>query len=123
MGVKERLLDFITSKNLTVAEFERICGLSNGYVSKIKNTVGFRILSDITRVFPELDKDWLMNGEGEMLKSSVIQQNQNGDNIHGESVTVHKSETDKLLETIAACHEIIKKKDEQIDKLLSMLGK
>ena len=123
MGIKERIFLLLETLGISKAEFERKSSLSNGYLNNFKGSLGADKLEGILKAYPEINMTWLLTGEGEMLKSSVIQQNQNGDNIHGESVTVHKSETDKLLETIAACHEIIKKKDEQIDKLLSMLGK
>lgn len=123
MGIKERIFLLLETLGVSKAEFERKSSLSNGYLNNFKGSLGADKLEGILKAYPEINMTWLLTGEGEMLKSSVIQQNQNGDNIHGESVTVHKSETDKLLETIAACHEIIKKKDEQIDKLLSMLGK
>lgn len=55
------------------------------------------------------------------MKPSIFQNNQNGDNINGQSVTVNKTETDKLLEALNACHELLRKKDEQIDRLLTLL--
>lgn len=123
MNLNERLKEFIASKRLSISEFERICGLSNGYVKKCTTSVGKRGLGDIRRAFPDLNTDWLLTGEGEMLRPSAIQTNQNGDNIHGQTITVNKSETEKFLEALATCHEIIRKKDEQIDKLLNMLNK
>lgn len=66
---------------------------------------------------------WLLTGEGEKLIPAVVQNNQTGDNINGESVTVNKTETDKLLDAINACHELLRKKDEQIDRLLTLLEK
>lgn len=54
MNVQSRLFDFISSKKISISDFERACGLSNGYVHKIKNSVGKRGLLDIQRKFPEL---------------------------------------------------------------------
>lgn len=42
MNVQSRLFDFISSKKISISDFERACGLSNGYVHKIKNSVGKR---------------------------------------------------------------------------------
>lgn len=39
MNVQSRLFDFISSKKISISDFERACGLSNGYVHKIKNSV------------------------------------------------------------------------------------
>lgn len=120
MDLNGRINEFILSKGLSVAEFERICGLSNGYVRKVKDSLGKRGLSDILRNFPELNKDWLLTGEGKMLNPSVIQNNQNGDNIQGQSVTVNKTETDYIA-IIKMQSEQLSKSQEQIDRLLTLL--
>lgn len=69
-NVKQRLIDFIYSKKLSQQKFENICGLSNGYVNNIKISIGARKLYDILQAFPELNRNWLLFGEGEMLNSS-----------------------------------------------------
>lgn len=46
--------------------------------------------------------------------NAISQGNVNGDNIQGNNVTVHKTETDKLI-------DLLKKKDEQIDRLLGII--
>lgn len=51
--------------------FEAETGLSRGYLSKLKNEPSpSKILSIVSR-FPELNKDWLLTGEGEMLNTDV----------------------------------------------------
>ena len=69
MNVNSRILEFVSAKGLSVAEFERLCGLSNGYVRKVKDSLGKRGLTDIPRKFPELNSDWLLTGEGDMFLS------------------------------------------------------
>lgn len=60
---------------------------------------------------------WITTGEGDMTSENrVVQQNQSGDNINGHSVTVNKTETDSFI-------ELLKKKDEQIDRLLTIIEK
>lgn len=120
MDLNGRINEFIVSKGLSVAEFERICGLSNGYVRKVKDSLGKRGLSDILRNFPDLNKDWLLTGEGKMLNPSVVQNNQNGDNIQGQSVMVNKMETDYIA-IIKMQSEQLSKSQEQIDRLLTLL--
>lgn len=70
MSVKERLIDFIKSKGLTVQKFEGLCGLSNGYVSSIRKSIGTSKLEIVLAQFPDLNRDWLLYGEGDMLKSA-----------------------------------------------------
>ena len=74
MNVNSRILEFVSAKGLSVAEFERLCGLSNGYVRKVKDSLGKRGLSDILRKFPDLNSDWLLTGKGEMLLPNLTQQ-------------------------------------------------
>lgn len=50
------------------------------------------------------------------------QQNVNGDNINGNTVTVHKTDTDKLLDLLAAKEQSLAKAQEHIDKLLEIIG-
>lgn len=71
----------------------------------------------IHNCFPQFNKAWLLTGEGSMLRDGgyVVQNNRDGDNIHGNNVNVDKSE--------AALLELLKKKDEQIDKLLDIIGR
>ena len=121
MDVNGRIMEFISAKGLSVAEFERLCGLSNGYVRKVKDSLGKRGLSDILRKFPDLNSDWLLTGNGDMFIPSVVQNNQNGDNINGNSVNVTKNESEKFLEIIRMQSEQISKGQEQIDRLLTLL--
>lgn len=66
--VKQRLMEFADFRNLSISKFESLCGLGNGYVGKLKSEPGSRKLEDILNAFPELNRTWLLYGEGEMLK-------------------------------------------------------
>ena len=72
MTVKERLIRFIKYKNLSQKRFEAAVGLSNGYVNNIRRSVTAEKLQLIALRFPELNKSWLLTGEGEMLASDVM---------------------------------------------------
>lgn len=67
MAVKERMLDFIERMNLTKKEFELASGLSNGYLNNCKGNVGAAKLEGILTAYPQLNRTWLLTGEGEML--------------------------------------------------------
>lgn len=69
--VKQRLVQFIKYMNLTQKEFEERCDMSNGYVSNIRKSIGTDKLQNIVQQFPELNRDWLLYGEGEMIKPSI----------------------------------------------------
>lgn len=120
MTIKERTYSFIEYKGITVKKFEELCGLSNGYISSMRKGFGSDKLNNVLTIFPELNREWLLYGEGEMLNPKVIQNNQNGDNIQGHSVTVNKTEKD-YLEIIKRQSEQLSKSQEQIDRLLSII--
>lgn len=54
-------------KNLSQKKFEIACGLANGYVNNIRKSITIEKLQKITRQFPELNKTWLLTGEGMMI--------------------------------------------------------
>lgn len=89
-----------------------------------KHGISKDLADRIKAKYLNINISWLLSGEGEMITPSVIQNNQNGDNINGHSVNVEqKTEIEKFLDTIKECHELLRKKDEQIDRLLSLLEK
>lgn len=67
MGVKERLYEFLSAKKLKPSAFERTCGLSNGFCSKVNDNITDGTLSLIGKGFPSLNLTWLKTGEGEMI--------------------------------------------------------
>lgn len=71
MDIKERIKQFADSKGIPIYKFESTAGLSNGYVNGIRKGIGSEKLSDILRAFPELNRNWLLFGEGEMLRTDT----------------------------------------------------
>lgn len=67
MGIKERVFEFIESLNMPVSRFEKRCGLSNGYLKSVKGAFSINKVENILNAFPELNRDWLINGNGQML--------------------------------------------------------
>ena len=67
--VKQRLVQFIKMMHLTQKAFEERCGMGNGYVNSIRKGIGPEKMQDIIRAFPELNREWLLFGEGNPLKT------------------------------------------------------
>lgn len=66
--IKQRIIRYIKSKRISQRRFETEAGLSNGFVNNIVKTIGADKLRKISIAYPELNTDWLLTGEGEMLK-------------------------------------------------------
>lgn len=74
VSVKQRLNEFISREGISVRAFERACGLSNTYLRSLRHTPSDSKLSAILEAFPQIDRVWLLTGEGEMyrLRSAVL---------------------------------------------------
>ena len=68
--IKERIYEFCSEKGIKIRDFERACDLSNGYVSSMRTGIGHGKLNNVLLAYPDLNRDWLLYGEGEMLVSS-----------------------------------------------------
>lgn len=87
-AVKQRLIAFISYLGLSKNAFEVACGLSKRYVSNISVSISPSVVEKISLKFPQLNKSWLLTGEGEMLKSTpaVQQLNTYGNNNYNNGV-------------------------------------
>lgn len=72
MTIKERILLFIRYHGMKMKEFEGACGLSTGYVTSMRKGLGSEKLNNVLKAFPDLNRDWLVYGEGSMLKSKDV---------------------------------------------------
>ncbi len=65
--IKERLTEFRKYRGIGQGKFEKIAGLSNGYLTQLRHAPGSQKLQSILDAFPDLNRIWLLTGEGEML--------------------------------------------------------
>lgn len=85
--MKERLLEFVRHTGMPVYQFEKVCGLSNAYIKNISKGIGADKLEKILSQFPQLNRVWLLTGNGDMLLPSATNVS-TGDNIHHNSGNV-----------------------------------
>jgi repressor LexA len=72
MNTLKRIKQYIDYKGITNQNFEKQIGFSNGaFASQLKNnrTIGVDKLENILIAFPELNPEWLLTGNGEMIKT------------------------------------------------------
>lgn len=129
MEVKDRIKAILDYYHLSVNEFvaktrvktgQAVYDLLSGKTKSISQSMEDKILS----CFQDVNRAWLLTGEGEMIKPSV-QQMLNGDNntqIAGNNNHVNLPSTlDKAINEIAEQRKLVAKAQEQIDRLISLL--
>ena len=80
--VKDRLTKFRQYKKLGQGKFEKLSGLSNGYLTQLRKAPGSERLQRILCAFPDLNRTWLLTGEGEMLTGDQTIQSSTESDIH-----------------------------------------
>ena len=67
-----RLEQLLTAENISKSQFSEILGVSPATVSHLlsgRNKPSYEILVAISKNFPNLNIDWLLNGTGKMYKN------------------------------------------------------
>lgn len=68
-SIKERTIMFVKHLGVSMKAFEEACGLSSGYVTSMRKGFGPDKLNNVLNAYPQLNRDWLLYGEGNMLKT------------------------------------------------------
>lgn len=81
-SIRERLYKIADINGLSMRKFEELCGLKRGNISNMTElgAIGSDKLSKIIDTFSDVNAQWLLSGEGEMLKnnSDLIPTSTNG---------------------------------------------
>lgn len=119
-GERLRLLIFKTNHNLS--SFGAKVGVSHTAISKIvkgDNKPRYSLIDSILKSFPEVNKGWLLDGEGEMFTTPVSQQ-PTPDNYLQEHLKNLEKQFAEMREIFSAELSV---KNRQIEKLMDLLGK
>lgn len=70
---KQRILQFIEFKRISKTVFFQSTGIKRGLLDsdKINSTVSDVVIAKILVTYPDLNIEWLLTGQGQMLKSTV----------------------------------------------------
>jgi transcriptional regulator with XRE-family HTH domain len=98
--INARIKQIISLKQLTISSFSRKIGLVNGVtISKIINQnrkPSSKTIGRIINAFPKINYDWLVNGEGEMLKGS---NEPKGNVVNDENLTLTSTQLMDFMKT------------------------
>lgn len=67
-SVKERLQKFLKEERISASEFARKMGLSPAYLASMRKSMPEEKVERLTKLFPQINRDWLLYGEGDMYR-------------------------------------------------------
>jgi hypothetical protein len=131
MILSDRFKVLIEYSKLSIPKFAEFVGFKtpqavreiiNGRTKTLSDAAQMKILKS----FPELNRDWLLYGEGEMLRSMCTQNVEDSKNFtQTGNVTVNNSDAAllKAIDEISEQRKMVQKAQEQIDRLITLLEK
>lgn len=66
--VKSRLISLLKEKRMSQTEFSRLLGVSPTYIGAMRRSIPETRMRRVLEIFPDLNRDWLLFGEGQMLR-------------------------------------------------------
>lgn len=119
MTLKERIQAYCQYKGISVSQFERQAGLSNGYFKDGSKMPRPDKISKILSIFPDINRNWLLHEEEPML-IAVEQPVSQG----GGDVTLPKAETNNL-DTMERMKffEALERRDQEVSRLITIIEK
>lgn len=126
MTMKDRLMQFINYKDISVQAFETNVNLSNGAVSKMGDGTRRSTIDKISNAYPDLNTNWLLTGEGDMLKpiqtvGDISNSSVSGVNVNGREIHINPDAYNTLLKIVESNQRTTEKFQEQIDRLISII--
>nr|DAM55279.1 MAG TPA: putative DNA-binding protein [Caudoviricetes sp.] len=118
--VKEKILQFIDFKGISKYKFYQDTGIANGILSQ-KGGISEENILKILSYFPEINANWLLTGEGDMIKTN---HNYMGDNSISKSNVQqgnHINDISAIIKVQESFQRMMEKRDEQIDRLIAII--
>lgn len=128
----DRVLLFIEAEGMTRNKFERIAGLSAGYLKMSRGGFGAKKLEQIIEAFPQLNRVWLLTGEGEMYNLEYTPHPENyvwrppqpkPEGKEGANFVSYSAVIERYEELLKQREEVLAQKDEIIIKRDEIIAK
>ena len=119
-NIKQRFILFIKYLQISQRKFEENCGINTSTINNIRDGISSPNLAKVIKTYPELNLDWLVSGEGEMLKKNGIEHytSENYSPITSNiQIDTCRTELEKAEIKISYLERIIKDKEQIIDLL------
>ena len=125
MLLKDRLLELIKLEGLNPNQFYIKTGLGIGFLDKVGEKLKRPSVEKISRTFPSWNIEYIQEGKGEMIvpntQHNAVEKNNGIVGINGNGNKITNNEMVEILKLQECYLDVIKKKDEQIDRLLSII--
>lgn len=128
--VLQRIRDIMLAKNMSENAFAKACNIGQKTLNSTFNRGGdvkFSTLYQILSTFPDVSAEWLMRGEGEMIRIKNDEKTVNITNVHrsntGSIATGAAAAPSSSSEECAFLREQIKEKDARITELTDTIIK
>ena len=115
--IRQNLLTFLNYRQESKSDFYKKSNLSNGFIDKLGDRLSIKSQSRISKAYPELNINWLLTGEGEMLNNGQKHLSQPEPLINENSL----DELYLLNKTIDILRENLERKDAQIESLFAII--
>ena len=126
----ERFLQYLDSKGITENRATVECGLSQGLIHQAKSgksDIGYKSIEKILKTYQDINREWLLYGQGEMLSIGPIEAHASGNsNVVIGSGKISTNDDVKLA-VLKSENEMLRAqlddKDRQIEFLKSLINK
>lgn len=126
----ERFLQYLDSKGITENRATVECGLSQGLIHQAKSgksDIGYKSIEKILKTYQDINREWLLYGQGEMLLIGSIEAHASGNsNVVIGSGKISTNDDVKLA-VLKSENEMLRAqlddKDRQIEFLKSLINK
>ena len=124
LTIKDKILAFLKEKDIKKVDFFEATGIqsSNFKGKNMASQPGGDMIVKVLTLYPDLSAEWLMRGEGNMLKSNNTDVSQNSYTIHQEISQDNKQEIEKYNAPPEIVDKLLSTIKEQAEEILERLG-